>query len=107
MAGAIVGGQVPLGVGGLELPVFLPELRLPDGHVQNCHRRDHDHRDDEEQRAVADMPDPLGFGHRIHQRRQPRYKMPPTAPIRLMMAFARLRSGLGVTSGISATAGER
>ena len=38
---------------------------------------------------------------------RPRYKMPPTAPIRLMMALARLRSGLGVTSGISATAGER
>ena len=33
--------------------------------------------------------------------------MPPTAPIRLMIAFARERRGLGVTSGISATAGER
>ena len=33
--------------------------------------------------------------------------MPPTAPIRLMIAFARERSGFGVTSGISATAGER
>ena len=33
--------------------------------------------------------------------------MPPTAPIRLITAFARLRRGLGVTSGIRATAGER
>jgi hypothetical protein len=36
-----------------------------------------------------------------------RYEMPPTAPIRLMIAFARDLMGLGVTSGISATAGER
>lgn len=33
--------------------------------------------------------------------------MPPTAPIRFMMALPLLRSGFGVTSGISATAGER
>ena len=33
--------------------------------------------------------------------------MPPTAPIRLMMAFARERSGFGVTSGMRATAGAR
>ncbi len=33
--------------------------------------------------------------------------MPPTAPIRLITAFAWLRRGLGVTSGISATAGLR
>ena len=32
---------------------------------------------------------------------------PPAAPIRLMTAFALERSGLIVTSGISATAGER
>ena len=32
---------------------------------------------------------------------------PPSAPIRLMIAFALLRRGLGVTSGMSATAGER
>ena len=33
--------------------------------------------------------------------------IPPTAPIRLIMAFAFERSGFTVTSGISATAGER
>ena len=33
--------------------------------------------------------------------------MPPIAPIRLMTAFAFERSGLMVTSGIRATAGER
>ena len=33
--------------------------------------------------------------------------MPPTAPIRLMTALPWLRRGLGVTSGISATAGLR
>ena len=33
--------------------------------------------------------------------------MPPKEPIRLMTALALLRSGFGVTSGISATAGER
>ena len=32
---------------------------------------------------------------------------PPIVPMRLIMAFALLRMGLGVTSGISATAGER
>ena len=32
---------------------------------------------------------------------------PPIVPMRLIMAFALLRIGLGVTSGISATAGER
>ena len=34
-------------------------------------------------------------------------RIPPTAPIRLMTAFAFERSGLMVTSGIRATAGER
>ena len=34
-------------------------------------------------------------------------KMPPAVPIRLMIAFALDRSGLMVTSGISATAGLR
>ena len=34
-------------------------------------------------------------------------RMPPAAPIRLMTALALLRRGLMVTSGISATAGER
>ena len=33
--------------------------------------------------------------------------MPPTAPIRLMIALPRERRGFGVTSGISATAGLR
>ena len=33
--------------------------------------------------------------------------MPPTAPIRLMTALPWLRRGLGVTSGIRATAGLR
>ena len=33
--------------------------------------------------------------------------MPPALPIRLMTAFAFERRGFGVTSGISATAGER
>ena len=33
--------------------------------------------------------------------------MPPAAPIRLMTALALLRRGFIVTSGISATAGER
>ena len=33
--------------------------------------------------------------------------MPPMAPIKLIMALALLRSGFGVTSGISATAGLR
>ncbi len=33
--------------------------------------------------------------------------MPPTAPIRLMMALPLERKGFGVTSGIRATAGER
>jgi len=32
---------------------------------------------------------------------------PPSVPIRLMMALPLLRRGLGVTSGMSATAGER
>ena len=99
MAGAVVGGQVPLGVGGLELPVFLPELRLPDGQVQNCHRRDHDHRDDEEQRAIADMPDPLGFGHRIHQRRQPQIQNAAHGPHQvddgICTAAQRLRGHVG------------
>lgn len=36
-----------------------------------------------------------------------RYRMPPTAPIRLMIALPFERSGFGVTSGISATAGDR
>ena len=36
-----------------------------------------------------------------------RVNTPPSAPIRLMMALALERRGLGVTSGISATAGER
>ena len=34
-------------------------------------------------------------------------RMPPPVPMRLMTAFALLRSGLMVTSGMSATAGER
>ena len=34
-------------------------------------------------------------------------QMPPSVPIRLMMAFALERRGFTVTSGISATAGER
>ena len=34
-------------------------------------------------------------------------RMPPALPMRLMTAFAFDRSGLIVTSGISATAGER
>ena len=34
-------------------------------------------------------------------------RMPPAVPMRLMTAFALLRSGLMVTSGMSATAGER
>jgi hypothetical protein len=33
--------------------------------------------------------------------------IPPTEPMRLMMAFALLRKGLGVTSGIKLTAGVR
>ena len=37
----------------------------------------------------------------------PRMMMPPAVPMRLMTAFALERSGLIVTSGISATAGER
>ena len=37
----------------------------------------------------------------------PSAMIPPTAPIRLMMAFALLRKGLTVMSGISDTAGER
>ena len=36
-----------------------------------------------------------------------RTNMPPAEPIRLMMALALLRRGFTVTSGISATAGER
>ena len=34
-------------------------------------------------------------------------RMPPALPIRLMTALALERSGFSVTSGISATAGER
>ena len=34
-------------------------------------------------------------------------RMPPAEPMRLMTAFALLRSGFMVTSGMSATAGER
>ena len=36
-----------------------------------------------------------------------RMMMPPAVPMRLMTAFALLRRGLMVTSGMSATAGER
>ena len=71
MTCAVVGGKVPLGVGGLQLLVCFLKLRLLDGQVQNDNSHDHDHRDDEEQRAVADVFHALRFGRRVQHGGQP------------------------------------
>ena len=70
MPGAVVGGKVPFGMRRLQRLVFRLQLGFLDGQVQNQHRRDHDHRNNKEQRAIADVRQPLGFGRVIQHRRQ-------------------------------------
>ena len=71
MALPVIGSKVPFGVGSLQLLVFRLELRLLDGQVENQNSRDHDKRNDEEERAVADMRQPVGFGGGVQHRRKP------------------------------------